>query len=278
MKRLSLIAILILLCSCSKLVLHPKSELDFTPADFGYKYQNVFIDTDSGKLHAWFIASSKKSKGTVLFLHSNAGNISSHFVTASWLANQGYNLLLPDYSGYGRSEGRTSLNSIHRDLEPVLAYLSKQESLKPIAIWGQDLGANLGMYLAANSFYRSNLCLLIAEGTVPSYQDVFKKRLEKYWLLKPISRPLSKLMDDSLSARKYISKISPLPLLMVHGTHDNITPLDRAQALFKLAIAPKEFWKIDGAQHINSFYRNQKRQAALSGYLDNFCAELPAPN
>ena len=263
--------LILTLASCSKMFLHPKEELQFTPKDLGYKYSDVYIQTDNGKLHAWFIPSSKKPKGSVLFLHGNAGNISFHFNSAAWIVNHGYNLLMPDYSGYGKSEGNSDLNTIHQDLEPVLAYLSKKPELKPIAIWGQDVGASLGMYLAANSFYRSNLCLLVAEGTLTSYQDMLKKRIENYSLLKPLSVPLSGLASDSLSAKKYISKISPLPLLMVHGSKDNITPLVDAQKLYKSAIAPKEFWKIDGAQHINSFFRNQKRQAALGEYIYGFC-------
>lgn len=272
MRYLSIL-ILLSLCSCSKLFLHPREELEFIPKDLGYKYSDVFIKTESGKLHAWFLPASKKPKGTVLFLHGNAGNISSHFTTAAWIVNYGYNLIMPDYSGYGKSEGDSDLNTIHRDLEPVLAYLSKKPELKPIAIWGQDVGASLGMYLSANSFYRSNLCLMVAEGTLVSYQEMLKKRIENYSLLKPISGPLSTLANDSLSAKKYISKISPLPLLMVHGTKDNIVPIAQAQKLFKSAIAPKEFWKIDGAQHINSFFRNPKRQMALGSYIDGFCEQ-----
>jgi len=57
-----------------------------------------------------------------------------------------------------------------------------------------------------------------------------------------------------------MAKLSPRPLLMIHGGSDNYIKPDMARRVFDLAGPPKEFWLVDGAKH------NQAIQVAGEEY------------
>ena len=90
------------------LIFFPERKLISTPADVGLEYEDVFFTAGDGvKLHGWFV--SGESETTLLWFHGNAGNI-SHRVDNLWMLHErlGVNILIFDYRGYGRSEGKAS--------------------------------------------------------------------------------------------------------------------------------------------------------------------------
>jgi fermentation-respiration switch protein FrsA (DUF1100 family) len=49
-----------------------------------------------------------------------------------------------------------------------------------------------------------------------------------------------------------IGRIAPRPILIMHGTLDEIVPLRHAYTLFKAADEPKELWIVPGAHHVEA--------------------------
>ena len=71
--------LLLLFFAQSRLIYLPKSDLIATPEEVGLAYESVeVITTDNETLHCWFVPvpATTGDKGTVLFFHGNAGNIS----------------------------------------------------------------------------------------------------------------------------------------------------------------------------------------------------------
>ena len=62
-------------------------------------------------------------------------------------------------------------------------------------------------------------------------------------------------MDDRYSAKNYIAAISPVPLLIIHGTVDDVVPYSHATRLFAAAREPKQLITIDGGGHIGAMMR-----------------------
>ena len=96
--------------ACTSLLFYPQRELVLTPDRVGLAYRDVwFKAADGTRLHGWFLpAGMNVVRGeacTVLFLHGNAENISTHIGNVAWLPGKGYNVFLFDYRGYGRSAG-----------------------------------------------------------------------------------------------------------------------------------------------------------------------------
>jgi alpha-beta hydrolase superfamily lysophospholipase len=75
---------------------------------------------------------------------------------------------------------------------------------------------------------------------------------------------------------KAMPRLSPRPLLMIHGGGDTYIKPQMAQALFELAKQPKEFWLVEAAKH------NQALQLARADYqkrvLDFFNEHLAPPS
>jgi cephalosporin-C deacetylase-like acetyl esterase len=71
------------------------------------EYQDFRIESAGGrKLHAWLFPSGKgaEERGTLVQFHGNAENISTHFISLSWVTTHGYNFITFDYSGYWDSD------------------------------------------------------------------------------------------------------------------------------------------------------------------------------
>jgi fermentation-respiration switch protein FrsA (DUF1100 family) len=49
-----------------------------------------------------------------------------------------------------------------------------------------------------------------------------------------------------------MAKISPLPLLILHGDQDRIVPVHHARLLYDAALEPKQLWIVPGAGHIQT--------------------------
>src|SRR5690349_10160502 len=85
----------------SSLIYYPMQQISNTPDEIGLDYAPVKIATTDGEtLHGWWVP-APNAKGTVLFFHGNAGNISHRLNYLKMFERLGYNTLLFDYRGYG---------------------------------------------------------------------------------------------------------------------------------------------------------------------------------
>ena len=101
----------------SRLIYFPQQQISNTPKDIGLDYTSVNIATSDGEtLHGWWVP-AHDAKGTVLFFHGNAGNISHRINYLKMFKQLGYNTLLFDYRGYGQSSGVPSESGTYLDAE-----------------------------------------------------------------------------------------------------------------------------------------------------------------
>ena len=83
----------------------PGRTLDATPEVLGLDYDDVRFETDDGLvLHGWYVG-APQARGTVLFFHGNAGNISHRLDSIAIFVALGLDVFIIDYRGYGQSEG-----------------------------------------------------------------------------------------------------------------------------------------------------------------------------
>ena len=124
------------------LVYVPGAAIKTTPAAVGMRYEEVaLVASDGVRLAGWYLPLAD-ARGTVLFCHGNAGNISDLLAVAEDAHRLGLGILLFDYRGYGQSEGTPSEEGTHRDAEAAWNYLVQEAGLAPdqIAIIGRSLG------------------------------------------------------------------------------------------------------------------------------------------
>src|SRR5258705_2413645 len=120
-----------------------------SPQPHGLKSETANIRTADGEtLSAWWVP-AEKARGTMLFFHGNAGNISHRLDYLLLFNRMRFNTLIVDYRGYGRSTGSPSEEGTYRDAEAAWGYLRGARSVKAqnLVVAGESLGgavANLG--------------------------------------------------------------------------------------------------------------------------------------
>jgi fermentation-respiration switch protein FrsA (DUF1100 family) len=244
------------LAGCTGVIFHPMRELVRTPDQIGLEYEEVeFAAADDVRLHGWFLPARLPRRGSILFLHGNAENISTHIASVAWLPAQGFDVLLFDYRGYGRSEGSPSLAGLQLDVEAALTTLLARPAIDPdrIIVFGQSLGASLAITALAASPRRLQVRALVIEGAFTSYRELAREKLAGFWLTWLLQVPLGLTIDDRYRPIDAIAGLAPLPLLIVHGEADRVVPPDHALALYEAARPPKTLWLVPGAGHISAF-------------------------
>jgi hypothetical protein len=141
-----------------QLLYHPAAALARTPAEAGMAFDSVgFAATDAGtpRLSGWWIPAANGAafnRFTVLYLHSQDGNLGDTVDALARLHAVGANVLAFDYRGYGQSEFvRPSEARWRQDVEWALQYLSETRHIDrgAIVLDGAGLGANLALEVAA---------------------------------------------------------------------------------------------------------------------------------
>ncbi len=233
---------------------------------------------DGTVLNAWFLPAKKnvshatqgkQAIATVLFLHGNAENISTHFRNIAWLPAEGFNVLALDYRGYGASEGTPTLAGMQLDIDAAVQHLLTHQNVesKQIIIFGQSLGGALAIHYAAHSAYRANIRAVISDSAFYDYQQIAREKLA--------SSPLTWLMqwlpwvsvDNDYSPAKSVSAISPLPLLLIHGQQDSVISTHHSQQLFERAREPKELWIFPSPGHTQSLNDDVTRKKLVEFIL-----------
>ena len=229
-------------------IFEPTSQMQTTPDRVGMKFEEVHIPSGSGaeqgELYAWWIPAERADAPTLLYLHGNDKNIShGHDIdSAARMHSLGYNLLLVDYRGYGKSTGGApSEAKVYEDAEAAWNYLLKQHSApQRTFIYGHSLGGAIAIELAT---HHPEAAGLIAESTFTSMSDMGK--LEYGYL------PVDWLLNQRFDSLAKVDKLK-IPVLFIHGTWDTRIPWQMSRRLFDRAPQPKSLKLIEGGEHSDS--------------------------
>lgn len=265
---LLLLFIVLFTAGCTSFFFYPRKELIDNPVARRFSPEDVYFKTSDGlTLHGWFFK-ARDARGTVLVLHGNAENISTHASGVLWLVPEGFNVFIFDYRGYGRSEGRPTVAGVHKDADAALETLFSMEGVNKdrIVVLGQSLGGAVAVYTLANSPHKSRIKALVIESAFSSYRRIAREKTGQVCCTWPFQYPLSFTVNDRYSPVRWIGKISPTPVLILHGEQDPVVPLHHGRILFDAALPPREFWETATPGHIRSFAGEAVRQR-LAAYL-----------
>lgn len=216
---------------------YPDKEVRTEPSQVGLPYQAVtFRATDNVRLTGWWVPAGKPM-GTVLFCHGNAGNISNCLGTLRVFNGMGLDVLVFDYRGYGRSEGRPSEEGLYRDAEAAWRYLTEVRKVpaQRIVIVGRSLGGPVAAHLARD--HRSGA--LVLESTFTSMDEEVSKLS---------TLPVGSLVKGEFRTEAYVSEVR-CPVLVVHSREDEVVPYELGRKVFEAAKGPKEFLEITGTHN-----------------------------
>lgn len=213
---------------------------EWTPPANG---EDVWINVPNAeRIHGWFLRSTAQPPiATILYCHGNGGNLTNVAWVAQELNKKGFDALVFDYRGYGRSDGKLSDEwGLYADAEAAYDYLLRERGVKAenLVIHGQSLGSTAAIDLAS----RRSCGALIVESGLSSGSDM--GRVAFPWL----PEWLHGLAKNRFESGKKIAKAN-CPALVAHGTADVIIPVDQGRRLFEAAREPKKLIIVEGGDH-----------------------------
>ena len=264
--RLILLLAVLGLGGCSGLFFQPMSDWVQNPARQDLDYEDiVLIHPDGQRIHGWWLPSATDEvRGTVYHLHGNAQNISTHLMNVAWLPEQGYQVLLIDYRGFGLSEGEPDLAGARKDVQLGLDWLYAADRVEPpLVVFGQSLGAALATGVIGREGNNGKGDCVILEAPFTGYQAITRDVMRRSWVLWPFSFVVAPLMPDEANPIARIGGIAPRPLLVMHSIEDSIIPFEHGRRLYEAAGEPKTFQRLKGG-HIQSTRAKDVRQRLLA--------------
>lgn len=242
-----------------KLFFHPDNTLSYDPGAIGLKYESVTFRTqDSLNLHGWYIPHDNP-RGSVLFLHGNAGDIGDRMDTIQQLHRFGLNQFIFDYRGYGKSEGAPSEEGLYEDARAAYRYLIEQKQVEPsrLVIMGRSLGGAVAGWLAAHEQSGP----IILESSFTSAPEV---AADVYPYL-----PARYMIRFHFPLKSWVQKIRK-PILVAHSKQDQLIPYAHGQELYRAAYPPKKFLELEG-NHASGFMDTGKKyQRTIQNFLQKY--------
>ncbi|SDL97186.1 hypothetical protein SAMN05192555_10879 [Franzmannia pantelleriensis] len=248
---------------------HAGREHVSTPADRGLAWEEVTLTTqDDLALDAWWIP-APEPRGSLLFFHGNAGNISHRLESIAQFQRLGLSVLIIDYRGYGRSEGRPSEDGTALDARAAWQWLRDDAGLaaEEIVVFGRSLGAAVAAELTASlEEQQAPPAAVILESpfrSVPELAQRLYPFLPARWLAR-IDYPVE----------RYVAQISA-PLLVVHSRDDEVIPYAEGEAVYAAASPPKQLLTIRGGHNTGFVDSEADYLAGIDAFLAEQ-ADLPA--
>lgn len=179
-----------------------------------------------------------ESKPTILFCHGNSGNVTNRSYMIQLCKMAGLNLVMFDYSGYGKSDGNPRTRRLLYDGEKVLDWIAKKVDKEKLIIWGESLGGSVASYLASKN--KSSKLVLFA--TFSSLNDLAFG--ETTWWKMPIQAFLNVFVHP-LPTKMWV-ETSSVPTLIVHSKDDELISVDHARSMKDIDQRRIQLMEIEG--------------------------------
>lgn len=218
------------------------------PHDHTYDFENDFEeylwDTPyEGKINALHFK-IENPKGVIAYFHGNADNLHRWGKIAVDFTKFGYDVLVMDYRGYGKSSGPRNEEYLYSDAQFFYDFAKENYGENKIIVYGRSLGGAFATKIAGENQPK----MVILEATFYNLQDIVNR-----WLPGKVTDKVSPKMTYHFLSNQNILKVK-VPLYHFHGTKDSVVPLKSGKKLFEVfekehPKIPKKFIEIKGGTH-----------------------------
>ena len=228
-----------------------------TPSEFSLDYEEISLHTSDGlTLCAWWIPSPGSTRA-VIIMHGHGGSMDYDVHRAVSLHQAGFSVLLFDFRAHGRSQGWLASFGYYerRDVQAAVSFLSAQ-GVERIGLLGFSYGGIAAMLSAP-------LCPEVAAVISDGGPVRIRSAIGGYCLQRDLPRWLCRLLAwqvwsatslrlgvnlSRYEAVRWVGKISPRPILFIHGDQDPYLP--DFDDLYAAAQPPREVWRVPEAGHV----------------------------
>lgn len=206
----------------------------------GQEFEELFFrHSDSISINALYFT-VPNAKGLVFYLHGNASNIQRYGRFAVDFTQKGYNVLMYDYRGFGKSKGAVSEAAFYADAQWLYDSIRQRYNYaeNEVIIYGRSLGTGIATKIAAQNNPRA----LMLETPFYNIADVARRRV-------PLI-PYERLLRYTFRTDLWIKEVK-CPIYIFHGTNDWVVPYESGALLKPFVKDTAHFITIPGGRHNN---------------------------
>ena len=221
-----------------KLLFHPEKLESSYIFKFDQKFEELSIPFNAEDTLSLikFLPPDPVRRGVVVYYHGNMKNITHYAEFAKPFTKAGYEVWMEDYPGFGKSKGERTEKKMYEQAIEVKRMADAKYHADSIIIYGKSLGTGIAAYVASASHAK----LLVLETPYYSIPALFGTYAFIY--------PVSQMSTYKIPTYKYVEEVD-FPVVIFHGTRDNVIPLSCAEKLKKQLKPADKFIIVPGADH-----------------------------
>ena len=223
-------------------------------------YSGKYIESyDKLQLHSYVVSQNSNKWAIVVHGYGGSGKLMSD--KSKYFYDMGYNVLIPDLRGHGKSEG-DYIGMGWKDRLDIISWINfiiKENPNAEIVLHGTSMGAATVLMTSGENL-PSNVKAIVADCAYTSAWDEFSYQLETYlkvpsYYILNVTNMVTKLKAGyslkEASALECVKKAT-VPILYIHGDKDKFVPYSMMDKLYDATNSPKEKLTIEGGEHANS--------------------------
>jgi pimeloyl-ACP methyl ester carboxylesterase len=222
--------------------------------DYDYPFQDAHQEIwlmmpDGHQINALHFTTNRP-KGIILYFHGNRGNLSRWGAMHKDFTTRQYDVLIIDYSGYGKSEGASSEEQLYENARVAYNWALQKYAKEDIIIYGRSLGSAVASHLATQVDSK----MLILETPFYNMPETIRQKVPYLWL------PLR--FKSQFPNNLHLAQVD-IPVHIIHGTEDSLVKYASAKKLHPLLSCTTCFVTVEGGGH-----RNLSKYATFQEYLE----------
>ncbi len=218
------------------------------PLEHEFKFETAFEEylwetPFGGKINGLHFK-IENPKGVILYFHGNADNLHRWGKIAAEFTHFGYDILVMDYRGYGKSSGPRNEDFLYSDAQYFYDFARENYGEENTVVYGRSLGGAFAVKIGAHNIPK---CVIL-ECSFYNLQDIVNR-----WLPAKVTDRVSPSMTYHFLSNENIENVN-VPVYHFHGSKDKIVPIKSGKKLFEVfeknhPQTPKKFIEIEGAGH-----------------------------
>ena len=249
---LTLLSFLLISCDSivSKYAFYPDKKTSIAQTRLpSYIHKVSFETNDNILIHGLLFKhdNNKNSNNIIIYFHGNAGNMYHRIEEANELFNMNCDVLIVSYRGYADSEGTPSEKGIYLDGEAAYQFVINKLGFNStqIIIYGRSIGTTVAIDVAQNKNIRD---LILITPFTTGYELVKQMNIGS----------IGSFVGNSFNSVEKLNSIH-CPLLVIHGTDDEVIPYKLGQMLYEKYPNSKTFISIKNGKHNNLEYVEKEK-------------------
>lgn len=227
-----------------RLLFQPQPVCAARPTDLGLEYEETWCESERGHLlQCWYVPGDRRPDLTWMWFGGAGSNLTLRVGEfAAFRRHTGANIFGFDYGGFGNSRGKATVRNTASDARAALAHLRNTYGAdqQGTLFVGVSMGAAVAIRLATETWSPLGVALV---APFASLRDMGRLNYPKLtWS--------GRLVGNRYDSVSLVHRIG-CPLLILHGTHDELVPLSQGRKLFDAALEPKRMVMVDTADHMD---------------------------